>query len=286
MSSPPPLAELQRWLRWAITDPRGIDGALAGGSGPSRPEPGPRLLGWVASGSGEGPRGRLAVYADAYFARLLEALEANYPAVRRSLGAAAFRGLAADYLLSRPSRSPTLEAFAEGLADFAAGHGLARTVPFLADLARLEAAVLGCVYAVRLPPFDPSPLERAGEEGRARARLVLDPTVRLLETDWPVERLWRERGRPEAEGPRSLPRRSRRRLLVWRADGWAEARALGPGEALALRSAAEGLCLGELCERLEEFGASPEDLRGWFGRWAASGVLKKAELPPVGPAFR
>src|SRR5580658_8222492 len=81
--NPPRLAELQEWLRWVFTEPQGIAAALES-EGPAlrRPEPGPRLLSWIADGPPIGLNRRLAVYADAYFLRLLDSLGADYKAVK------------------------------------------------------------------------------------------------------------------------------------------------------------------------------------------------------------
>src|SRR4051812_7986124 len=94
-AGPPSLAELQAWMRWVITDPRGAERALAGA------EPGPGFE--VYPGRYQAPRpdcrqavlcGRgLDVYAEAYFARLAESLGQDFPAVKRVLGDEAFAQL-------------------------------------------------------------------------------------------------------------------------------------------------------------------------------------------------
>src|SRR5579864_9297536 len=82
----PSLAELQRWMRWIITEPRGIqealsnpwtlDPALAGRY--KEPE---RQLEVIEEAAPLSRHDRLDVYANAYFYRLLESLASDYKAV-------------------------------------------------------------------------------------------------------------------------------------------------------------------------------------------------------------
>src|SRR5213076_598274 len=82
----PPLARLQRWMRWMLTDPRGVRVALDDGPGPRRArEPKPRLFGRVVGGED-----RLGIYADAYFLRIRDSLANDFRAVRRAVGENAF----------------------------------------------------------------------------------------------------------------------------------------------------------------------------------------------------
>ncbi|MDX1948020.1 MAG: DNA-binding domain-containing protein [Pirellulaceae bacterium] len=129
MTTPLPLADLQRWLLGAIAHP--ADGAAMADDIATR------LLPSQRQSAGE----RLAVYQNAYVSRLLGVLRELFPCLRSAVGDDLFEQFALDYLRVHPPTSYTLHALADQFAPF-----LAATRPaddwagFLVDLARLEHA--------------------------------------------------------------------------------------------------------------------------------------------------
>src|SRR6185369_7300936 len=79
---------------------------------------------------------RLAVYSFMYRARLLEALESQFPRLARLSGAEAFADLTAAYLADRPSRHPSLRELGRALPGWLAARR--PDEPALAALAALE----------------------------------------------------------------------------------------------------------------------------------------------------
>ena len=75
----PSLAELQKWLRWIVTDPRGVAPALAEprphGKGRRYQEPAIQGLSWIEEQPPLTVTARLDIYAEAYFARIVEVLD-------------------------------------------------------------------------------------------------------------------------------------------------------------------------------------------------------------------
>jgi hypothetical protein len=261
----PSLPELQRSLKKVFTHPRGVEAGLAAaGFGRRRP-----VTALVADQPPVPLRTRLAVYADAYFFRLLETLGQDFAAVKRAAGEALFQRLVAAYLRRHPSRSPFINDAGAAFPAFLARHPAARRLPFLADLAALEWAALRTLFIDRLPPPPPEALAALGP----KARLRLDPTVRLLSTRWPVDVLWENRTRPTEEKERTAMRPKARRLLVWRDATWARVRPLEEGEFRVLEELAAGKTL-ERALRAAGAHATPSTVGGWFTRWTADGVVK------------
>ena len=290
---PPSLAQIQGWLRWLFTEPNGVEGALSPSTRvPSSrrmrrlEEPKPRLAGWIEDGPPIGRVRRLSVYSNAYFLRLLESLGSDFEAVKRALGEGRFRSLAAEYLAQTPSRSWNITDLGSGFPGFVKTHAPSLEFPFLPDLAELEWAVVRCLLTGRLPPFDPGPLEKASPEEWARAKLVLDPSVVLLDFDWPVHTLWLRRKTAGKKGQGGLSKPRATRLAVYRDDDWVSLRSLGPLEKKALGMIAEGLSLGAVCDGLARLAGkkSPPDVQAWFSEWAGLGIIKKVEFPPVSPS--
>ena len=82
---------------------------------------------------------RLAVYADAYRLRLVDALAHNYPRLQQLLGADAFAEVARDYLDSHPSTIVSVRWFGDQLT--AHLHARYPQQPLLAELAQWEWAI-------------------------------------------------------------------------------------------------------------------------------------------------
>ncbi len=118
---------------------------------------------------------RVAIYADAYMARLVDALEEDFPALTRYLGHRAFHRLCRAYLERNPSRSRSLNPLGRKLPDFLSGRGPAR------DLARLEAAMSEVFDGEAVEPLSPGDFGRLAPDALAGARLAFVPTFRLLE---------------------------------------------------------------------------------------------------------
>lgn len=268
--SPPELGALQRSLRGIVTAPQGARAAARRR---------PAALRWIADAPPLDAVARLSVYGDGYFLRLLEALSSDYAAVRRALGEYDFRVLAADYLLSNPSRSTTLADLGEALPRFALSHPLGRKHPFLGDLARLERDAMTRLFADRLPPLDPAIIGGIRDEEWASVRLVMDPTVLLLKVEWPVERLWRRRELPPAAGCATLRRARAQWLLLFRDETWVKVVEISRREWETLQRVMKDHRLGRVfadASRSND-GAGPAEVQGWFSSWIRSGLIKRIE---------
>ena len=285
--SSPPLADLQQWLRWIITHPRGVSHALVGTELPVPlreqrfTEPQPRRLEKITYAPPFSRERRLGVYSNAYFSRLLESLESDFPATRRVLGQDLFRRLAADYLIKHPSSSPHVGDLGAALPQFVRSHPLAIEWPFLPELFDLEWAILNSIWSDRLPPLDSSHLQSVPEHDWPAARLVLDPTVHLLATVWPVDRLWERRMRPETKISRRLLQKSPRWLLLYRDDHWVQLKVIKEPQCFLLQKLWEGHMLGTACDRLAQQFAAQEPswpVMQWFAQWVQWGVIKKIEF--------
>lgn len=268
--SRPDLSRLQRSLREILTAPQGVRAVLN-----ERPE----ALRWIAEAPPLDASTRLSVYGDGYFLRLFEALTSDFPAVKRAVGADDFRVLAANYLGTNQSRSPTLADLGEGFPRFVSRHPFAGRYPFLPDLARLERDAMTRLFAGRLPALDPEAIRSIPAEDWPRVRLILDPTVLLLKVAWPVERLWRRRELPPEAGGRILRRTRAQWLLLFRDETWVKVADVSRREWETLRRLQEGARLGAVFARASRGsgGAGAAEVRRWFSSWVAGGLIKRLE---------
>ncbi|MBV8200244.1 MAG: putative DNA-binding domain-containing protein [Acidobacteria bacterium] len=213
----PPLDVVQQWFQAVVTHPAGV---AAGAASPAaqdlvRLDRG-ALERLVRRSSRLTAEQRLEIYANAYYARLLECLRDGFPVLTQVLGAEVFDSFAFDYLQRYPSRSYTLNRLAESFPRFldetrpdrAVAEGPAAAAPpspprgtagappppgwpdFLIDLATLELAIAevfdgpGAEGETLLAPADLMALKAAGRF--AAARLAPVPCLRLLRFRYPV----------------------------------------------------------------------------------------------------
>jgi len=270
--SPPELARLQRSLREILTAPQGVRAAV-------RERPG--TLRWIADVPPVDSATRLSVYGDGYFLRLLEALTSDFPAVKRALGEYGFRVLSADYLLSNPSKSPTLADLGEAFPRFVSAHPLSRRYRFLADLSRVERDVMTRLFESRLPALDPQTIAKIRAEDWPRVRLILDPTVLLLKVAWPVERLWRRRELPPNAGDRTIRRPGAQWLLIFRDETWVRVADISRPEWDALRQIKNGARLGRVFTRASKSlgNTHAAEVQRWLSSWVGGGLIKGIECP-------
>lgn len=223
---------------------------------------------------------RLQIYAEAYYARLLECLRSEFPALVHALGEQAFDGLAFGYLQQHPSSSYTLARLGEHFPGY-----LERTRPpgestdwpqFLIDLAILE-RTYGEVFDG--PGVEGQKLLSTGELAAIPAERWADvhlrpvPCLRLLELQFPVhEYASRVRRREPAE----IPGPQKTWLAVMRRDFIVRRKPLCEQEFAILADICAGESLGEALVRglNSTTGDVPaESLRNWFRTWSAEGFF-------------
>jgi hypothetical protein len=232
---------------------------------------------------------RVAIYADMYRWRLIDALRETFPNLARFLGDEGFAALAGDYLRRHPSEHHDVGQAGHRLAAFLREYPDPER-PDLADLAELEWARQEVFFA---PPADPAgPGAFAGLDAGAFSRtgLVLSPALRILVLDHAVAPLWRrlEDGEaPDSPSPGTSP------VAVWRSGFEVFHSPLTLDEALALAGAASGDSLAVICAafagREDPAAAAHAALSSWLDEgWIVSagpaGELAGSELEEAGSA--
>lgn len=216
---------------------------------------------------------RLQVYRNNTRSSLTGALAAVYPVVRRLVGEEFFQYAATHYIAAYPSRSGDLHAFGEHFPLFLQSFAPAAGLVYLPDVARLEWAYHQVFHAASHPPLDLAALARVPAERQGALHFQLHPAARLLESAFPILRIWQVnqdgyRGDPTvdlAEGGV--------KLLVFRRETLdIEFQPLEDGEFSLLRALAGGCDFATACERA--MAAQPDfDLPARFSRHVLQGVL-------------
>jgi hypothetical protein len=221
---------------------------------------------------------RLAVYSFMYGARLVEALESQFPRLGRLLGAEAFAELTTDYVADRPSRHPSLRELGRALPGWLTAQR--PEAPALAPLAALEWARAD-VYdladepAMTLEALRAIPPERFGE-----LPLKLIAAHRFVAVERGTEALWDGLSPPAAALPAMPPVSPEAgrgaTLLVWRQEIAAFHRAVDPEERAALALVSAGSRFGVICDLLSvAHGDEAAAARAfaWLSTWLSHGIL-------------
>lgn len=181
----------------------------------------------------------LSVYRNTTFKGVVDALRDNYPTVLRLVGDAWFNASAYAYLEIGWPSAPSLTAFGEHYPDFLAFFEPARSLDYLADVARLDRSWTEAHVAQDAPVLETAALASVGEAGLLALRLQLHPSVRLAWFRRPAPTIWRL-NRPPAPEPGEVQ-------IDWREEGAAMARPYGRVEFMMLDRPA--FALAEACGR-------------------------------------
>ncbi len=218
-----------------MSDPRGRDAQAGFVQALARPgAPPPNLP--------PGHRRRFDIHRNNTVTTMVDALRATFPAVERLVGGEFFAGLARAYLAAEPPRSPLLFRYGAGFGDFIAGFPPAASVPYLADVARLEWLWLQAYHAADARPLGIGALAALPPETLETARIGLHPSLGLIASPHPVVALW---AASTDRGPDSAVDLGRgERAAVLRPALGVEVHTLSPGAHALLAALAAGAPLG------------------------------------------
>jgi hypothetical protein len=147
------------------------------------------VLPWIV-GPGSAAIDCLGILQNTWAVVLTQALTVAFPAVRKLVGSQFFDRLARDFLNENAPSDAWLDLYGADLPVFISTYEPARSVPYLADVARLEVLVNRAIHAPRDPHLSVATL---GEslEGLGDIRFVSHPSLGLLESHFAVDVIWR-----------------------------------------------------------------------------------------------
>jgi hypothetical protein len=139
----------------------------------------------------EGPNGKTAtkrynVYRNNVTVSLINALAANFPATRRITGEEFFRAMARFHIRATPPVSPILFEYGRDFPDFIERYRYAQSMPWLADVARIERAWLDAYNAADAEPLAPRALASIPPERLADTVLMPHPATRIVCSRFPA----------------------------------------------------------------------------------------------------
>jgi hypothetical protein len=290
------LGQLQRWMREVITHPDGVEAGLRSEAAHAEiAAPAEAVEKIILPSRQQTSLQRLGIYANAYYARLLECLREEFPLLAKTLGEETFDGFAFGYLQAYPSRSYTLgdlgRYFPQYLtetqpADCVHDDGSPSWPDFVIDLAALERCY-GEVFDG--PGIENQCILQADDLGAIpperwpEARLIPVPCLRLLTLRYPVHEYISAMRR---DGEATVPDPQSTWLVVTRREYVVRRAAVSQTEFHLLSAIVAGETIGASVSRLASDPRFDQQtleakLSQWFQQWTAAAYFLGVQLAPV-----
>jgi len=228
------LSEVQAEFAAALNDPAAsVPGAVAGPDG------------------GPAPR-RFAVYRNNLIAGLVDVVAGMYPAVKRIVGEDFFEAMARAYVRAEPPTSPVLLEYGNNFVDFISGFEPAASLPYLADVARIEWAWHEAYHAADAVSLGPDRFAAIAEGDLPGLTFSLHPSLRVVRSAYPALTIWRMNASDEPVVPVDLGAGGEDTLIV-RPEAMVDVRSLPAGGATFIETLADSGTLSEAAARAAEF---------------------------------
>lgn len=137
------------------------------------------------------PADRVSIYRNTSRIALTNALRLNYPAVQRLVGEDFFAAAADIFITKEPPRTAWLDFYGAAFPEFLERFRPAASLPYLADVARLERAVSRALHAADAKALAPAELTNLPQSARGSVNFVPHPSIGLLSSKYPVDAIWR-----------------------------------------------------------------------------------------------
>jgi hypothetical protein len=222
-----------------------------------------------------GPAGKAAdkrynVYRNNVTVSLIEALISIFPATARITGPDFFRAMARFHIRETPPTSPLLFEYGRDFPDFVARYEYAQSVPWLADVARLERAWLDAYHAADSRVISGEELSAVAPEQLGGLRFRVHPATRIVRSAFPVVAILVANKSPDPVG--RIEEVVAQDALVTRPDTDVALRLLQPGGAEFLTRLIDGETLEVAVAGAIDIHPT-FDLPGMIGEMIAAGVF-------------
>ncbi len=256
-SSSPTLKEMQFWLKDILTNPKGVREALSESN---------QWIDFINSDETSNSS-RLDIYAEAYFARILEAFTIDFPITAFVLGEDQFAKLVAEYLKLYPSTETNLNNISKCLVPFIKIYSKSSAIH---DIVTLERLALESFYSPIDPIFEPQSLSALKESDWENIKFSLNSSLKLISSSWPLEELWQKRH--EMHNIVIKESETQNHYLIERISHHINLSKISRTQFLILQKISEGERLSSIGEEATSIGE--EDISILFAEWMQKSYLK------------
>ncbi len=290
------LDRVQRWMHSVITHPDGIGAGIDSEGAQAEIDITQDAVEDVIKPSEtQSSLERLQVYGNAYYARLIECLQDEFPTLMYALDENAFIGFAMEYLQVYPSQSYTLAELGKNFPKFLeetrpdkeeqdSEDSSPDWVDLMIDIARLErtySEVFDGEGVEEKPLLQPEDFANIPPEQIGEIKLQPVPCLRLMTFSFSVHD-YATAVRQE-ESP-DYPQAEPTWLAITRRDYIVRRVSISYDQYIVLKCLQKGMTLAESIGQavdatktsMEEFASL---LQEWFQKWTAAGYFEKVILP-------
>lgn len=219
---------------------------------------------------------RLAIYGNAYYARLEEALESDYGILKQLLGEDVFEEACLAYIHKYPSHYYSLRWFGQDFPEFLGYLPDSGEHHWPAEMAQLEWSFVGAFDAADATLATEADAAMIAPEAWATLTIGFHPSVRTMAIWWNTLARWRA-----AKNAQTVPEPVRlsepAQCLLWRHELMTQYRSMEADESVALQAALAGANFPELCgalaEEMQDQEMVPMKAAGFLKAWLAAGMI-------------
>ena len=236
----------------------------------------PHVLGTAQVGAEE----RLAIYANAYRLRLLEALGTDYPGLHSVLGDDEFDAMGRAYIAAHPSPYFSLRWFGDRVSEFLRTTEPYSKYPVFAEMAEFEWAKSDAFDAADSQVADVHNMAGIPPDAWPGLRFTPHSSLRRLDLRWNVPVVWKAVDAGQ-EPPELEENEYPIAWVVWRQDLLTYFRSLEVDEAWALDAMRRGETFAAICEGLTEWIDAQNvamHVAGLLKQWLTDGLIKEISV--------
>lgn len=219
---------------------------------------------------------RLAIYGNAYYARLVEVLENDYSTIHTLLGDDEFELLGRRYIEKYPSSFFTLRWFGQHLADFLKAAEPYSKHPYLYEMALFEWRFTDAFDAADASTVMEQDVAQVPPENWPELVFDFHPSVSWLSYHWNILPVWKA-VKEGGDVPVLQKIAEPGSCVVWRQGLSTKYRTLESHEAELMQAVAQQKNFSQLCELLVEEGELPDKvpliIAGFLKTWISQGMI-------------
>lgn len=219
---------------------------------------------------------RLAIYGNAYYSRLEEALESDYEVLKQLLGEDVFGEACLAYIHKHPSHHYSLRWFGQNFPAFLGYLPDTGEHHWPAEMAQLEWNFVGAFDAADAEAMTEADVAAIPPEAWSNLRMQFHPSVRMFTIWWNTLARWRAAKDSETVAE-SVRLSEPAQCLLWRNELMTQYRSMEADEAIAFQAALAGASFPEVCgalaEEMQDQEMVPMKAAGFLKAWLAAGMI-------------
>ena len=235
---------------------------------------------FIAETPGASSAERFNVYTEAYSLRLIEALTADYPALKDYLGDDGFDTMARAYVNAWPSDKFSIRWFGLHLPRFLTETSPYDELPELKELASFEWALSESFDASESTSIAYQQLADIEPSLWPSLQLRFHPSLRRIDLNYNAPQIWQASNEKQPL-PAFKKNTEQQAWIIWRHDLKLLFRSIPTQEAVSLNTFMKGKCFAEVCECLCEWLDEKQvaiKAAGFLQTWVHDGWIADVDI--------